>query len=188
METQKDSSLVQNNLTEMVVVALRQIIRAIDLRSRHLVTKYGLTGPQLSLLKELSKQQDCSVSQLTRAIHLSQATVTGILDRLEKRGLIARHRSEQDKRCVQVVMTDLGEKILADAPPLLQEEFTRQFSKLEDWEQAQILSSLQRIGSMMEAKHLDATAMLTTGPVGVTSEQTKAFLEQASTKDPGGPN
>lgn len=174
----KDRNVPSNGVTEMVVVALRRIIRAIDLRSRFLVTRYGLTGPQLMVLRELSAHNGVSVGELTRAIHLSQATVTGILDRLAKRGLVRRQRSDQDKRRVLVWLTEEGEHLLADAPPLLQEEFTDEFSKLEDWEQSQILSALQRIVSMMEAKHIDATPILTTGPVGVTPERTKAFLEQ----------
>ena len=164
----------------MVVVALRRIIRAIDLRSRVLVTRYGLTGPQLTVLKELSSHDGVIVGQLTRAIHLSQATVTGILDRLAKRKLIRRQRSDQDKRRVQVWLTEAGKQMLIDAPPLLQEEFTDEFGKLEDWEQSQILSALQRVVSMMEAKHIDATPILTTGPVGATTEGTKAFLDQKS--------
>ena len=165
-------------MTEMVVVALRRIIRAIDLRSRFLVTRYGLTGPQLTVLRELSEHSGVSVGELTRTIHLSQATVTGILDRLAKRELIDRQRSDQDKRRVQVWLTDTGKQMLIDAPPLLQEEFTDEFSKLEDWEQSQILSTLQRVVSMMEAKHIDATPILTTGPVGATTEGTRAFLDQ----------
>jgi DNA-binding MarR family transcriptional regulator len=171
----------------MVVVALRRIIRAIDLRSRSLVTRYGLTGPQLTVLKELSAHSGVSVGELTRAIHLSQATVTGILDRLEKRELVRRERSAQDKRCVQVWLTEGGQQMLTDAPPLLQEEFAEEFSKLEDWEQSQILSALQRVVSMMEARHIHATPILTTGPVGATSERTRAFLEQQPQNEDGGP-
>jgi DNA-binding MarR family transcriptional regulator len=161
-------------VTEMVVTSLRRIIRVVDLRSRFLVTRCGLTGPQLIMLKELSTHDGVSVGQLTRAIHLSQATVTGILDRLAKRGLVCRQRSEEDKRRVQVWLTDAGRQLLIDAPPLLQEEFTAEFSKLEDWEQTQILAALQRVVSMMEAKHLDAAAMLTTGPVDAAPEGTEA--------------
>lgn len=168
----------EGRVKEMVVVALRRIIRAIDLRSRQLVMRYGLTGPQLMVLRELSAHGGISVGELTRAIHLSQATVTGILDRLAKRGLVRRQRSDEDKRRVQAWLTYKGKQLVAGAPPLLQEEFTDQFSKLEEWEQSQILSALQRVVSMMEAKHIDATPILMTGPVGATPEQTKAFLDQ----------
>lgn len=174
----KDRNVPSSGVTEMVLVALRRIIRAIDLRSRFLVMRYGLTGPQLMVLRELSAHNGVSVGELTRAIHLSQATVTGILDRLAKRGLVRRQRSDQDKRRVLVWLTEEGEHLLADAPPLLQEEFTDEFGELDDWEQTHILSALQRVVSMMEAKHIDATPILTTGPISATPEKTKAFLDQ----------
>ena len=183
MEDQKKKRIgFRDEVTEMVVVALRRIIRAIDLRSRFLVTSYGLTGPQLMVLKELSVHGGVYVAELTRAIHLSQPTVTGILDRLEKRALVRRQRSDQDRRRVQVWLTGDGERLLADAPPLLQEEFTGEFSRLEDWEQTQILSALQRVVLMMEAKHIEATPILTTGPVSATPERTRAFLDHKPKK------
>jgi len=175
---EKDENVLGNRVEEMVVVALRRIIRVIDLRSRYLVTQYGLTGPQLVLLKELSARDGDSVSKLTQAVHLSQATVTGILDRLEKRELVRRQRSDEDRRRVQIWLTDAGRELLAEAPTLLQEEFIDQLASLDDWEQTQILSSLQRVVSMMEAKHIDATPILTTGPVSATPENTAAFLTQ----------
>jgi DNA-binding MarR family transcriptional regulator len=164
--------------TGMVMVALRRIIRAIDLHSRHLVAKYGLTGPQLALLRELSTHEGVSVGQLTRALHLSQATVTGILDRLAKRDIVRRQRSDQDRRRVEVWLTETGKQLLTDAPPLLQEQFTDEFGKLEDWEQSQILSSLQRVVSMMEAKDIDATPILATGPIAATVQETEDFLDK----------
>lgn len=165
-------------VARMVLTALRRIIRAVELRSRFLVTHHGLTGPQLTVLRKLSSNGGISVGDLARAIHLSQATATGILDRLVKRDLVRRQRSDGDRRRVQVWLTPGGKQVLTNAPPLLQEEFTDQFSKLEDWEQTQILSALQHIVSMMEAKDIDATPILTTGPVSATPEKTEAFLGQ----------
>ena len=172
--------LAAGALTHSVIVALRRIIRAIDLRSRFLVTHYGLTGPQLGVLKELSVRDGVSVGELTASVHLSQATVTGILDRLAKRGLVRRHRSPQDRRRVRVWLTEAGRKLLADAPPLLQEEFTRQLDKLDPREQTEILSALQRVVAMMEARDIKAAPILTTGPVGATPERTRAFLDHTS--------
>jgi DNA-binding MarR family transcriptional regulator len=140
-------------------------MHAVDMRSRRLISSHGITGPQLMILKVLSVLNGSSVGELTREVHLSQATVTGILDRLEKRGLVERQRSDVDKRKVNVSLTDAGKNILADAPPLLQEKFMSEFAKLEDWEQTQILSSLQRIVSMMEASDIEVEPILTSDSI-----------------------
>jgi len=164
-----------------VMAALRRIIRAIDLHSRSLVLRYGLTGPQLVVLKELVEGGGRPVSELAHAVNLSQATVTGILDRLERKAMVERVRSIQDKRKVIVSSTVEAERVLAGAPPLLQEHFTAAFGELADWEQTQILSSLQRIVSLMEAGEVEAGPILTTGPLDVTPERTEAYLESAPT-------
>ncbi len=74
--------------------------------------------------------------------------------------------------------TPVAEEVLAGAPPLLQEHFTR-FRRLPDWQQTQILSSLQRIVALMEAADVEAGPILTTGPLDATPEKTEAFLETA---------
>lgn len=159
-----------------VLIAIRRIIRAIELHSRFLVDRYGLTGPQLAVLRELAAQDGVSVSQLSAGVHLSQATVTGILDRLEKGGLIKRQRSANDRRRVLVRLDDLGRELLNAAPPALQEHFMQNFAKLADWEQTQILSSFQRVVALMEARDLDASALLATGPISASADETLAFL------------
>jgi DNA-binding MarR family transcriptional regulator len=158
------------------MAALRRIIRAIDLHSRSLVHRYGLTGPQLVVLKELVESSPLSVGDVASSVNLSQATVTGILDRLERKGMVSRSRSTQDKRKVLVSHTASAEEVLAGAPPLLQEHFTKAFARLPDWEQTQVLSSLQRIVSLMEAGDVEAGPILTTGPIDATPERTEEFL------------
>ena len=87
-------------------------------------------------------------------ISLSQATVTGIIERLEKQRLVGRRYSEIDRRKVLVHITEEGRQLLDVAPPLLQESFMRRCNSLPEWEQAMILSSLQRIVSMLDAKSM----------------------------------
>jgi len=149
--------VAEGAIVERVVLALRRIIRAIDLHSRYLAHHHGLTGPQLTILRTLSASRGTSVGEVARSIHLSQATVTGVLDRLERHGLVRRVPCEADKRRVLVSLTAAAQQVLSQAPPLLQERFTREMGKLENWEQTQILSSLQRVVAMMEAKDLEAT-------------------------------
>ncbi len=75
-------------LEEQVIAALRRITRAIDLHSRLLLQRHGLTAPQLAAFQTTQKMQPISVGALAREIHLSQGTVTGILSRLENRGYL----------------------------------------------------------------------------------------------------
>jgi DNA-binding MarR family transcriptional regulator len=137
---------------ECVVKSLRRITRAFELQSKRLIKKYGLTGPQLVILEEIQHSFDQPISTIARNVSLSQATVTSILDRLEHQGFAVRHRNVKDKRKVNIQITPKAEAVLSQHPSLLQDEFARQFSLLENWEQTMILASLQRLAYMMETK------------------------------------
>lgn len=153
-----------------IVAAIRRIIRAVDLHSRRLVDEHGLTGPQLAVLREAAALGRTSVSALARRVHLSQPTVTGIVDRLERRGLAERCRDSEDRRSVNVNVTVAGHKVLNRAPSLLQDRFRRELAKLREWERTLTLASLQRIAEMMEAETLDASPVLVAGPVDAAAE------------------
>jgi DNA-binding MarR family transcriptional regulator len=151
------------NSLEQVLISLRRVIRATDLHSKQLVKTTGLTAPQLLLLQAIRDMGDVTIGQLAKKISLSQATVTTILDRLEKRELVKRVRSTTDKRKVHACLTERAVEILKEAPVPLQEHFSEQFTELELWEQTMIISSLQRIAQMMDAQDIDASPVLAVG-------------------------
>jgi len=148
-----------------VLVALRRVIRATDLHSKHLAKTTGLTTPQILLLQAIRARSDVTIGELANEVSLSQATVTTILDRLEKRELVYRERSTKDKRKVHAHLTEAGVNILKDAPVPLQEHFTDQFSNLEQWEQTMIIAALQRVAHMMDAQRIDAAPVLDIGSI-----------------------
>jgi DNA-binding MarR family transcriptional regulator len=151
------------DLTDDVLVSLRRIIRANDLHSRKLGRETGLTTPQLVVMRAIEESDLPTVSQVSREVSLSQATVTNILNRLEDHKLIRRQRSSEDKRRVNLEVTAAGRKLLKGAPKPLQEGFVARFNQLEDWEQYLIVSSLARVASMMDAEDLDAAPLLAPG-------------------------
>jgi DNA-binding MarR family transcriptional regulator len=159
-----------------VLVALRRIIRAVDLHSKYLAQRYGLTGPQLVLLKEIAHHQPISTGELAEKISLGQATVSSILDRMEKRGLVKRSRSGEDKRRVMNEVTDKATQILEQDPSLIQNRFVTEFGKLADWERSLLLSALQRVAQMMNAEALEASPVLISGPLDATVEETSDFF------------
>lgn len=162
-----------------VLIALRRVIRATDIHSKRLVKISGLTTPQILLLMAIRDKGEVSIGELANNISLSQATVTSILDRLEKRGLIYRERSAKDRRKVHTYLTQEGELTLQNTPKLLQESFITQFRDLHDWEQTMIIAALERIAYMMDAEHIDASPVLDTG---ILDQQGDVALIDTATK------
>jgi len=165
ISVQKKSFRTEQNMNryEEVLVALRRIIRATDLHSRQLSKVSGLTAPQLLILQLLRQNEELTVGEVAQRVSLSQATVTTIIDRLEKRELVRRERGSSDKRKVFVYLTEAAHEVLVDAPRPLQESFIQQFQDLHDWEQTMILSALERVAYMMDAQHIDASPVLDVG-------------------------
>jgi len=146
--------------------ALRRIIRSLDIHSRKLVQRTGLTGPQASLLKLLVQplRQPLTVGELARRMHLGQTTVTEILDRLENRGLIVRSRSDTDKRRVLVTATSNGELLLRQALPLPEESFAAAFRQLSSSRQTQIASSLRHVATLLDTPDIFAEGAFPASP------------------------
>ncbi|HJK94791.1 MAG TPA: MarR family transcriptional regulator [Polyangiaceae bacterium LLY-WYZ-15_(1-7)] len=162
---------------ESILVSIRRMTRAIDLHSRQLAKQHELTGPQLVCLRQIHREEETSPTKLARTVSLSQATVTGILDRLERDGLVRRERSARDKRKVLLSLTDKGLKLVRAAPSPLSEEFRSRLASLPEGEQAMIDWILRRVVEMMEAGDFDASPLMSTGPATAQAGDIADFLE-----------
>jgi DNA-binding MarR family transcriptional regulator len=148
-----------------VLIALRRVMRAVDLHSRALVRSHGLTAPQALVLKEIVAAGELAVGTVAQRVSLSHATTTDIVNRLERRGLVARTRSSNDRRRVMLGATPTAVEMVKRSPPLLQESFSGRFVQLPEWEQSMLLAALQRIAALMDAERIDAAPLLSAGSV-----------------------
>lgn len=148
---------------EEVLRNLRRLIRAVDLYSRRLVNETGLSGPQLICLRQLARDGAMQSGRLAEAVNLSAATVSGILDRLEARGLVSRERQLDDKRRVLVDLTPEGQGAIHDAPPAMHDSFLFKYRNLPESQRLQITRTLRKLVSMMSAGELDAAPILVPG-------------------------
>lgn len=154
-------------VAEEVLRSLRRILKRVSAHSKSLSANVGLTLPQLLCLKaigELSEGDDeLSLAEASQAVQLSAPTVSRIIDRLERAGLVVRVRAKRDRRKVKLGLTEAGRELYANLPVPLQDEFMSRLMKLEAEERAGLLSSLQRITELMDADELDAAPILQTG-------------------------
>ena len=169
------------NYEESILLSVRRIMRAIDMHSSYLARQYGLTSPQLICLKKLTGKKELTPGGLAKEVHLSHATVTGIINRLEKKHLVQRTRSTADGRSYLICLTDSGLSMIQSAPSMLQDQFMHELSKLAEWEKTMILSSLQRITSILNVESIDAAPVMTTGPVEAPVETITELLSVDNT-------
>lgn len=143
-----------------ILQSLRRIIRAIDIYSRKLKSKYHLTVPQLICLLSIVEDGPLNTTTLSKKVYLNPSTIVGILDRLEARNLVVRNRDNTDRRIVNVTATIEGKLLVSKAPSPLQDNFAHALLQLPQLEQATIALSLNRVVDLMEINRLDASPLL----------------------------
>lgn len=145
-----------------IVRDIRKILRSINLESKRIQKEFGISIPQLLCLAFLGNEQSYQAThkQLTEYLNLNSSTVTGIINRLEKKGLIARLPKKGDKRTTYVALTSAGYKLLKNTPNLMHEKLARNLQKLAPQQIEQIKTSLELLLDVLEIKDIDASPLL----------------------------
>lgn len=145
------SVVKQAELGYRALRSIRQIIHNVSSHSRTLSKESGLTVPQLLCLRaiEVAGPGALNVAGLAETVHISRPTVSGIIDRLVRAGLIERVRDPDDRRKVRLSLTDVGEARVQDTPMPLQDRFLRRLARLGEDEQERLLSALEQLVGMM---------------------------------------
>lgn len=149
--------------TDQSLIALRRILRATEIYGRKLATAAGLTAVQFRVLQVVADRDSCTATEIAQQMRVSQATVTSLVDKLVKHGVVVREKSETDRRQTNIVITDAGRETIRRAPDALQQRYVRKFEALQDWEQAQLVASLERVALMLDAEMIDASPVLDVG-------------------------
>ncbi|MDD4960936.1 MAG: MarR family transcriptional regulator [Candidatus Marinimicrobia bacterium] len=135
-----------------ILRSLRRITRAVDIYSRKLNERYGLTTPQYLCLEILSDSGAIILKDLARAANLGESTVNGIADRLESKGFVERKRSGDDRRKVYLELTAAGREMIRSTPPLLQNKLSAFISTMSVEEQHCMTDALERVADILETE------------------------------------
>src|SRR5512140_2549946 len=120
---------------------MRRILHTFSLAVEHELEPSGLTNAQWVPLLKLSMGCASTVAELARECQLDAGGMTRLLDRLETKGLVRRLRSSEDRRVVNLELTDQGREAAKHIPAILcgvQNAHMRGFT-VEEW---QLLKSL----------------------------------------------
>lgn len=102
-------------LDELLCFDLYAASRAVTRRYRPLLEQHGLTYPQYLVVVVLGGDGPRSIKELAGTLRLDHATLTPLLRRMEDAGLLARERDHEDRRTVQLTLTDRGGEVFAAA-------------------------------------------------------------------------
>ena len=112
----------ESTSTSTATAEAREIVGLFRSLRRHLVkgsraelARSGLTAAQVSVISLLGTQGATTLGELSRELELSHSTVSGIIDRLQAKGLVDRRTSQNDRRYVEI---SLAKRIASQAPAL----------------------------------------------------------------------
>jgi len=145
-----DSSQLVDPLFVSVTKRLRQIAHELDKYSKFLQEKYHVTVPQIVTLREIYEHGPISFSELTNIVSLNNSTVTGIVDRLERQGLVERQRTPRDRRRIDLEITSAGVDFLKRMPPPIQQGL---IEGLESMSEEEVNTILWAIDTIVELFH-----------------------------------
>ncbi len=140
-----------------ILVSLRRIIKSLQDYSQKVSSHFGITGPQLWVLKTIYKNGSLSLGELSKRMYLNPSTITGVVDRLEKRRYVLRDRSEKDRRVVKVQLTSKGNRLAKRAPKPIQGKMIYGLRKLKEDELFLIYKSVEKLVEIMEAEDVKVT-------------------------------
>jgi DNA-binding MarR family transcriptional regulator len=128
--------------------AIRRLARAVDIQSRRIDRELGLTLPQYIVLSAVSDLGNGTSREIAAASDASPATVVGILDKLEAKGLVERARSTTDRRSVHTRLTETGAATLARIPFPLGPNFEAAFAALGAETRARTIAALNDLAAI----------------------------------------
>ena len=119
--------------------------------TKEVARRASLTGPQLTVVKMLEQIGDLSLSELSERIRAQNSTVTGIIDRMEREGLVVRTRSSEDRRVVRIQLTTKGAKLAREIKVEPMEIFRSALESLNATEARELLKILTKIAKRVKA-------------------------------------
>jgi DNA-binding MarR family transcriptional regulator len=147
--TRAESVVPGDEIGILVIELSRQLVT----RFTRQASEWGLTFPQAYLIRQLGRP--LSMKAAADRMHCEASNLTGIVDRLEARGLVVRRSHSTDRRVKELVLTDAGERLRDQLDNL--PAYIPRLSELSADDRATLIELLRRtLASLREA---DATAV-----------------------------
>jgi len=135
---------MDDNKSIVIVQEMKTILCSIKRNMKNSFNNFNLTAPQGMLIEILRRYGEMKISDLSKKMGLSNSTVSGIVDRLEKQGLIKRTRSNEDRRVIYVNVTDK-----------FKNEFQENFKKIEqEFEDIMRNASTEEVDAIIKGLNL----------------------------------
>ena len=143
--------------TKEIIYSIRRLMQAGEHYTKELNKIYNVSAAQINCLLALHENGPLPPSQIAKHVMVNSSTITGIIDRLEKKDLVKRLRISQDRRVITVELTKTGEILAENAPPPIQQKIIDGLNQLSPGEMDEIALTLKRLTDMLDVQDLKVT-------------------------------
>lgn len=145
-----------------ILINIRKILRSLNLESKKIQKEYGVSIPQLLCLDYLGNKSDFRATQgeIARYLNLNSSTMSGIIDRLELKGYVARLPKPDDKRAINISLTSRGAKLLEQSPQLIHQQLSRKLEKLPAEKLTEINNALKILIESLDIGEIHASPLM----------------------------
>jgi DNA-binding MarR family transcriptional regulator len=158
-------------VAEETVNNLRRLFQIVNKQSKSEVCETGLSGPQLWAVKVLTDLagNPITVSKLANQMCLNTSTVVRILDGLETKGVVLRTRSTNDRRIVNITLTDKGGGILNQSPNVAHNLLLKGLNMLSENRLHTIATGLSQLVNLLDSEDIPSQSISTSKIAYLTS-------------------
>jgi DNA-binding MarR family transcriptional regulator len=149
------NKILPSDQTKQIIFSIRRLIQASELYTKELNKKYHISAAQLNCILTLYEYGPLPPSKIADHMMVKSSTVTGVVDRLEKKGLAERKRTSPDRRMITIQLTETGKKLAQNAPPPIQQKIIDGLRQTKKAEIDQIVRSLNMLTDMLDVQDLE---------------------------------
>ncbi len=143
MTARRPAAVDRDELAAQMIAQFRVVLREMKCVGSQRLLRLGVSTSNLHLMSMLERHGELAMSRIAEALDVSVSTATGLVDRMEERGLVERARDGVDRRVVLVRLTDGGRRALAEIDVYRDEALKRIVDQLDERQLASLASTLE---------------------------------------------
>lgn len=137
----------REDLALHLLIVMSRATRVIQAEALELIESHGINSTEFAVMELLYHKGPQPIQKIGKKILMTSGSMTYIVDRLEKKGMLERVRCEKDRRVIYAKLTGEGEALIQEIFPIHREHITEMMSVLTDEEKEAAIKILRKLGT-----------------------------------------
>jgi MarR family 2-MHQ and catechol resistance regulon transcriptional repressor len=144
---------METELTIKAYIVFMKAAKSVQERIKHDIANYDLSPTEFAVLEVLYHKGKQTVQQISSRILLASGSMTYVIDKLERKGLLKRNFCKEDRRVIHLTITKDGRKLMEEIFPQHELIIHELFGDLTNEEKELIINILKKVGQKADIKN-----------------------------------